>query len=100
MIEKLENIVTNELLKNVINMKNLKKTGKNSHYFVLLTEFCLFQAQNKFWLCEYPLYSYKSDIKNFCDMCLLYCDLSTFNLEFDDLKKNNVFKTYRCFALL
>ena len=61
LIEKLENIVINELLKNVINMKNLKKTVKNYHYIVLLTEFCLFQAQNKFWLCEYPLYSYKSD---------------------------------------
>ena len=43
--------------------------------------------------------SVQSDMKNLCDTCLLYRDLWTFSLEFDDILQNNVFKVYYFFAI-
>ena len=75
-------------------MENLKKTVKKTVDAVLFIS-----STKHFWLCECPVYSYKSDMKNFCDACLLYRDLWTFSLEFDDILENDVFKIYHCFAL-
>ena len=100
MIEKLENFIINELFKKCDQPEKFeKKTVRNCHCIVLLTKFCLFQVQKHFWLCECPVYSCKSDMKNFCDACLLYHDLWTFSLEFDDILQNDVFKILHYFLI-
>ena len=80
-------------------MKNLRKKIDKFSLYCFIDEVLFISSTKHFWYCECPVYSHKSDMKIYCDTCLLYRDLCIFFLEFDDVLRNDVLKIGYCFAL-
>ena len=99
MVETLQKIIINDLLKNCDQDEKFEKKKDKFYLHCFIDEVLFISSAKHFWLCRWPVYCHKSDMKNYCDPCLLYHDLWIFSLEFDDVLQNDVFKIYYCFAL-
>ena len=99
MIEKLEDFIINKLFKKCDKPEKFEKNCKKLSLYCFVDKVLFISSTKHFWLCECPVYSYNSDMKNFCDACLLYRDLWTFSLELDDILQNDVFKILHYFLI-